>query len=253
MARGAEDYLSSMKLESNNLRLTNFIIIIPLNVPHNFPTDHIDCVSKLLLKRNLVVYFDYQHPVSLFTLVTNKSVRDRILHNIHGIARQNRRGAVNYNPLGVLPFQRIPWIRKMNINLGFLQIKIHAKLWKFKNVGIWGFHPIIANIVGSLNEQFSVYDCLDYYGSELKEGIILQTLEKKLLQSVTLACFCSKALYTIKRNQYPHLRSKFATYYPMGCNTQLFFKEQKWSRIGIPTPRIGMVGHINFRVNFLLL
>lgn len=235
-------------------RLHGFTIIIPLNTPVSFSTDYIHQTANILQKRNLVILFDYQQTVSLWNLLTKGKVRLSFVKSIKTILRNKKTGIVHVRPIGFIPFQRLRLIHSINIALGFYQLILLCRLKFRQPVGIWGFHPIMKKLIGKCNESFSLYDCLDYYGDvRTTEKQTLQN-ETSVLQHVTVASFISLALLKVKTAQCPTLRNKFITI-PMGCDVFPFLTQREiYQKVAvIPKPRIGFIGHLNYRIHFPLL
>lgn len=239
--------------EFRTKRLWGYTIVMPLNVPLEFPSDYIKQTASVLRKRNTVVFFDFRSPISIFTLLRNNYQIRQVARGIRKIYSNQRKGDIFFRPLAILPFQRFQFIHTLNIHLGIFELRWLLAISRRKRVILWGFHPLTAHIIGKLREIFSIYDCVDYYGQEIIEGRYLQKLENKLMRSVSLISFNSRALYIVKTKEYD-LNSAKSIIGPCGCNTALFTKQKNHNFLDtIPKPRIGFVGHLNYRVHYRLL
>lgn len=257
MAGGYEDPTQrklKMRYRPTEKRLRGYTILIPLNVPRVFPSDYIEQTAKILAEKNEVILFDFRNPCSVFTFFRNASKRKKILHQIATLYRSGKNGIKEFSPLGIFPFQNNEYVYRLNRYLGVWQLKLILESSRRKQIGIWGFHPLMALLLGRYRERFSLYDCVDYYGDELGVGTQLQQLEQKAFQLVTLVSFNSSALFKKKLTANPILKHK-GFVVPCGCDTNLFIKALSATDVlkNIPHPRIGFVGHINHRMDFKLL
>ena len=237
----------------NRNKLVNYLVIIPLNVPLNFLTDYITATASILKVNNQVMFLNYQDPISIFSLVTKKKDRFKFWLSVKKLYAPIKFGSFEFKLIGIFPFQRIHFFKRVNIYLGFLQLKLIFTFLKNKQILCWGFHPVLLYLIQVLKINLSVYDCLDYYGSEIENGAELYKMEKKLLNEVTLASFCSKTLLNIKKCEHPGIDTK-AIAISMGCNFSLFNKARVYqfgSLLG--KKRIGIFGHFNFRLDYKLL
>lgn len=239
--------------EFRTKRLWGYTIVMPLNVPLEFPSDYIKQTASVLRKRNTVVFFDFRSPISIFTLLRNNYQIRQVARGIRKIYSNQRKGDIFFRPLAILPFQRFQFIHTLNIHLGIFELRWLLAISRRKRVILWGFHPLTAHIIGKLREIFSIYDCVDYYGQEIIEGKYLRQLENKLISATSLVCFNSHALYTIKKKEY-HFSENKVVIVPCGCNIALFAKRSNHNLLHtIPKPRIGFVGHLNYRIHYRLL
>lgn len=234
--------------------LSGNTIIIPLNVHKFFPTDYIPQTAKILQKRNCIVYFDYNHVISLRTLVTRWSTMQQIWHQLKQLAQHRPGTIIEISPIGLLPFQRIGIIRQANVIIGVYQLAVCCKILRLERLVLWGFHPVLALFLKLLGGAFVVYDCLDYYGEELDQGKKLALFEQKIFARASLVCFNSQALYKKKLAEFPTIKQK-TIMLPMGCNTSLFRRSPQQIKLtkNIQRPRIIFVGHINYRLDYQLI
>lgn len=238
----------------NSLRLLRgYFLIVPLNVPINFLSDYILQTGRILGEKNKVLFVDYSTPVSLFSLLTVRQIRSKVFDGIRFIRSSSKSGKRIFHPVGILPFQRIGWIRNFNVTIGIWQLACLMWFLKKRNIGVWGFHPHMAYFIGKFHETFSLYDCVDAYGEEVEKGTGYQILEKKIFQYATHIAFNSTPLLLYKKKQF-HFRKKRMFVVPCGCNVSLFGKKKKIDVLKkIPKPRFGYIGYINYRVDFTLL
>lgn len=234
--------------------LSGATIIIPLNVHKLFLTDYIPQTTKNLQKRNCIVYFDYNHVISLRTLVTRWPVLQQAWHQLKQLVRHHPGTIIEISPIGLLPFQRFEIIRQANLIIGVYQLVVCCKILRLRHLILWGFHPVLALFLKLLKGAFVVYDCLDYYGEELDDGKRLTFLEREVFTRASLVCFNSQALYKKKVAEFPAIKHKTLVL-PMGCNTSLFRRTPQQSELtkNIPRPRIIFVGHINYRLDYQLI
>lgn len=235
-------------------RVRGYTIIVPLNVPKMFHSDYINQTAKILAENNEVLLFDFRNPCSLYSLLINVVKRKKFLHKIAALFRSKRNGIKEFSPLGIFPFQNNKYVYKLNQYLGILQLRLILMMMLRARVGIWGFHPLMALLIGKFHENFSLYDCVDYYGEELTIGKELSRLEQVIFRKITLVSFNSQALFEKKLASNPILKQKgFVA--PCGCDVKLFAKTKPKRDIlnPIPHPRIGFVGHVNYRFDFTLL
>lgn len=243
-----------MRHRPTEKRVRGYTIIIPLNVPRIFPSNYIEQTAKILAEENEVILFDFRNPCPIFTFFRNASKRKKILHKISTLYRSRKNGIKEFSPLGIFPFQNNEYVYRLNRYLGVLQLKLILKFTRHNQLGVWGFHPLMALLVGKFNEKFSLYDCVDYYGEELRVGKELNRLEQRVFSRITLASFNSQALFEKKLATNPILKQKgFVA--PCGCDVELFAKTKSKKDVlsHIPHPRIGFIGHVNYRFDFKLL
>ncbi|MFZ5845015.1 MAG: glycosyltransferase, partial [Patescibacteria group bacterium] len=234
-------------------KLTGYTIIIPLNIPFGYTTDYISQTARILKNRNRVILFDFRYPLPLSTFAQKEKVRKKFWRGCRTVQKQQNPGITLFRPLALFPFQRFPFVAKINFYLGIFQLALLLRLWH-RPLGLWGFHPYLAFLLNKFGEVFSIYDCTDYYGEEREVGEILKQLEKEVFHKASHVFFNSQALLKKKLKDNPILKSKASTVV-CGCDVNLFQVRQKKKDIlaPIPPPRLGLVGHINYRIGFPLV
>ena len=242
-----------MQFRKSKQRLSEFTIVMPLNVPVEFPSDYIRQTASVLQLKNSIILFDFRYPISIFSLLRNAQHRQLFIQNIRTILSNKKKGEIFFRPIAIIPYQRIHFIYTLNVKVGIFTLRWLLAISNRKNIILWGFHPLAALLLGKLRETLSIYDCVDYYGQEILEGNYLRQLERKLTLKASLLFFNSYALYAVKIKEYGFRKDK-AEVVPCGCNIALFSKTKTNSLLSmIPKPRIGLIGHLNYRVDYHLL
>lgn len=230
-------------------RLKGFVIVIPLHLPLGYPSDYIEQTAGFLARKNLVILFDFRNP----------TLWRETLRNIRKVVKSHARllqcgpGEIIYfKPISIFLTRNISFLFKINRVLGIIQLRLFLFLKKRKVV-LWGFHPILEELLGRFGEKFSIYDCTDYYGDEKTPD--LKTQEKRLFQKVTSVAFNSSGLKKIKVKENHFIESK-SIIVSCGCAVNLFNnpsvklpKEYK----NIRGQKVILAGHLDYRLDIKLL
>jgi len=197
-------------------RLTGYTIVIPLHLSLGYPSDYVDQTALILAKNNVVIFFDFIHP-SLWRQTINEI--KRVIKQFVQLLRAEVGSKICFRPFSVFPTRNIPFIFKINRFLGLVQFRLF--LWlKKKPVIIWGFDPIIENVIGKLGEKLRVYDCIDCLGED-EETKNLKELEKKLFKKIDIVAFNSSVLFQEKLSKNNQIKNK-AVVTVCGCAYNLF-------------------------------
>jgi glycosyltransferase involved in cell wall biosynthesis len=121
---------------------------------------------------------------------------------------------------------------------------------------LWLYNPEQGALLGCFQERVSVYHCIDEFtvGTRGRKRRVIAMLEASLLRNVDLVFANSPMTYEKKR------RLNSNTYrIPSGADTVHFAQVLDPTFpihpavAGLPQPRIGYVGHINDRLDYLVL
>ncbi|WP_257263373.1 glycosyltransferase [Endozoicomonas sp. ONNA2] len=95
----------------------------------------------------------------------------------------------------VLPFHRFKWVRQLNKRLLLKDINRAIAQERFDKVILWLSLPTAVDMVGSLNEQASIYYCGDdFEGLDGVDHKMVKPLEQELAEKVDLILVVSKTL-----------------------------------------------------------
>lgn len=121
----------------------------------------------------------------------------------------------------------------------------------------WLDYPEQISCIGLADEDYVVYECLDAFRYDIKDGSFRPLVEKEelsLLQRADLVFTSSQALYEEKKRLHPNVY-----YTPNGVNFELFFEKKDFPRclpaefLDIKRPIIGFTGNITYFLDFSLL
>jgi glycosyltransferase involved in cell wall biosynthesis len=156
----------------------------------------------------------------------------------------------------ILPFQSVPWVRRLNKMLLSGWLYVWQKKLKFKNDIFWTYNPITTNILNLSRFKKIIYHCVD----EIKEqpGMPVDSLENGERELARLSNYIfatSKKLYETRKNW-----NENTYYFSNVADFDHFQKAQHESTQlprdiqDIPTPRIGFIGAISgYKVDFALI
>ncbi len=219
------------------------IVIIPLHIQKNFPADYVEQTATTLSKRNTVIIFDFQNPLSWKNSFRQFSLREILSYPLAIVSR--KKTVLYFRPLSLFPFQKLEFMYRANVSAGILMLKLALSILKEKPV-IWGFNPIMVACVGKLGESMIIYDCIDYYGNRKTANLV--THERQLMKVATYVIFNSLHLQLQKQSEYPDIRSR-STHVVCGCNTSLFKHPLSLKRA---REYIVFVGHIDYWIHLPL-
>ncbi len=235
-------------MTSNEKKLENLTIIIPLHLLLKYPCDYIDQTAEILAKKNTVILFDYYFPYSWKNLLKLKNLK-KFFNSFSDILKFKK--IVYFRAPAILPFSKLKIIIKLNKKLGFWILSIF--LWIFKKkVIVWQFYPLITKKI--LKNQFYLYDCIDYINlKDQTKGFFYE--EKKLMKISDLVSFNSKGLFEEKLKTNPILEQKSITTV-CGCNNNLFkskIKKIPKELVNIPQKKIIFMGIFDYRMDVKFL
>jgi glycosyltransferase involved in cell wall biosynthesis len=233
---------------SNDDKLENSTVIIPLHLPLEYPCDYIDQTAKILSKNNSVVLFDYFRPYSWKEMLNINNLKD-FVNSCFNIFRSKR--VIYFRSPSILPFTSSKKISNLNKKLGFFVLSFILRLLD-KNTVLWQFSTLIKAKV--FKKQFFLYDCVDYKNSVDATKKYLAE-ESEIFKISDLVSFNSEGLFNNKRGSNPILTGK-SVVTVCGCNCQLFFtKTNKITHdfAKISQKKIVFMGVFDHRVDTKLL
>lgn len=237
-------------------KLRKKLIIVPLALPWNWPSDFERQTILELAKNNLVIAFLANEGITIKAFFTKLASGQKI-----AMVRKQTKNLFFFTPLFPLPFPRQGIFQKLYNHLSAWQLKcwiaFHAHWRRYPKV-LWFFTPQFSyppHLFGKTYFAFSLYDCVDSTTSmDPQEASVKARAETALAQEVATILTVSPRLFRIQTRNHPQ---KQVLYLPQGFDRRLFAKKRSgvepkdlWS---IPSPRIGYIGNINFRFNFKLL
>lgn len=155
-----------------------------------------------------------------------------------------------YHAFNIFPFRRFKLIKRLNrtLNLAFIFLKDGLG----KKIIFWAFNPEFYDelkFVSSVPGLISLYDCVDYYGSQdSQEDKFRKELERRFIKSVNFFFVNSHALFSL------HKKVRPAYIVPQGFDIDSYKQNStKNSDFYKTKPRIGFVGTMDFRLDLGLL
>ncbi len=230
-------------------KLKNFLVIIPLHLPLDYPSDYVNQTARILAQYNKVILFDFRYPYSWKLLFKEGKIKTFFYSLVQFFNRHA--GLVYFRPIGLIPYQKFDLIYKLNLYLGMIQFRILTRLLQRK-VLVWGFDPIILDVIKTIGKNISVYDCVDF--SSINTDLLSYKLtERKLFKIVNHVVFNSRNLYEIKLKHNPDIeRKSFVAV--CGCAFELFQKKMSYDSLLHSKGRnIILTGNFDFRLNLRLL
>jgi glycosyltransferase involved in cell wall biosynthesis len=235
-------------MTSNENKLGNLTIIIPLHLPLDYPCDYIDQTAKILAKKNTVILFDYFFPYSWKNLLDFNNLK-KLFYSFSDILKSKNK--VYFRAPAILSFSKLEIIISLNKKLGFFVLAIFLWLLKRKVI-IWQFYPLLLKKL--FKDQTFIYDCIDNINiKDHTKDVFLK--EKRLFKISDLVTFNSKDLFKNKLKTNPILKNK-SIIAVCGCNNILFkFKIKKIPKelINIPQKKVVFMGIFDYRVDVKLL
>lgn len=217
------------------------VICIPLNTELDDGCDYAIQTIRILAKQHIIYAMVLSDPRSW------KDVVELILRRKS--LRRVSSGVQYLHPFYVLPFQRVSWIRDINLFLNFflLNIVIKIKHLNEKKV-LWFFEPqhakIFLNVFSSFYKVFDMVD--DFFAKEKNPE-----LQKYVLGHTDVLAVNSSTLY--RRYQESHQN---IIQVPLGFSLELFEEEYHFKKDKKNQTKeivIGFVGGLNYRFEFKLL
>lgn len=227
------------------------IIVIPLNVPYNYPTDYIKQTASILSRRNRVITFDYNNPISLASLFRDRTLWRSLFESYRQLAAFPLPGITHVFVVGILPWQRISLIYRFNRTIGCIIFSLTLSFLSKKTPILWAFHPDAVYFLWLKLRQFVVYDVTDYYGEDVSNSKTVKH-DQLLLKRAKWVFFNSFALRKRKLGLFPQLKKKSWSVV-CGCDISRFDGLSRRPRKQPDKPRLGFIGHMDHRLDFKLL
>jgi glycosyltransferase involved in cell wall biosynthesis len=217
------------------------VICIPLNTELSDGCDYAIQSIRVLSERHIVYAMVLSDPRSwkdLFKIVQQKK---QLWTTVAGVQY--------IYPFYVLPFQRVSWIRELNLFLNFHLLKMLITI-KHSNANkiLWFFEPQHAKtFLNVFHPFYKVFDMVDDFFAKERDS----ELQKYVLQHTDLLAVNSSTLH---RRYKPHHKNIIQV--PLGFSLELFkktsrqFKEKKLTAKKMV---VGFVGGLNYRFEFKLL
>jgi len=205
--------------------LKNKLIIMPIDGSWEHSADFFRQTALTLSGQNQVIIYDQNN--AHFFLKKPTTTRHYTYKNI------------NFHQVKYfLPLRRFTWIEKINHLLSFwLFLQKYKKIDKL----LWIFYPNYFDLAKIKNKNMlSLYDCVDYNDDKKKENKLIQNVDYFFVNSLTLKNLHSNQ---IKKPIYINAQGFFLP------NEKLIPKVQ----LKKTKPIIGLVGGINYRLDFSLL
>jgi glycosyltransferase involved in cell wall biosynthesis len=233
----------------------DFIIISTADWDHPFWTNKQHIAKRLADRGHRVLYIDslgLRRPTAKQSDI--KRIFKKISRFTNGLQEKYKNLWV-WSPI-VIPFHGNENIRNLNFKFLEIALKYFSKKLNFKNPILWIYNPLAQKLVGNLNEQFSVYHCVDELSAQ--PGMPIETLkyeEEMLLKKVNMVFATSPNLYETRKkynsNTYysPNVADYEHFHKAASCETEIPEDIKN-----IPGPRIGFIGAISgYKLNFNLI
>jgi glycosyltransferase involved in cell wall biosynthesis len=211
-------------------------------------------VMSILSKQNKILWVD---SISMRRPSFNKSDISRIATKIKtafaGLTEINS-NLFHFSPI-ILPFPAITPVRIINKYILMLYVKFYARKLGMRDVHLWTFLPNITELLGHLNETFTVYYCVDEWSKfSFIHGESMRAMEVDLLKKVDLVITTAEHLYRDKCvfNSHTHL-IKHGVDYDYFSRALLEELPKPNEFTGIKEPIIGFFGLIHEWIDLQLL
>lgn len=220
------------------------IIVVLSHHSWNFPCDYVKQTSLELSKKAKVIIFS---PLDFPT------IRQLIFRGENDLFSKNEE-IVRFPSLGYFPFQRIAFIRKLNIGLNFFFFRLFYLLNFGRQKPIFWifFHRLVLVKDYFSWGKFLIYDRVDQAGSlDPNENKVKKLEDRQLLQAADYVFVNSSyALRYVKRY------NKKSFLVPCGSAVDLFLgrgTSQPREMKKIKKPILGLIGSIDHRLDFNLI
>jgi hypothetical protein len=214
--------------------MRKFLIVIPFNLPWDWSADYERQTVLTLSRKGHKVIVYLQNEAKFFL-------------NINGTKYPKINNVTFVSPRYYIPFKRFMFIEKLNrlISLWFLE---HGHDINSQSL-LWIFNPDFAYFLDYFKKCTSIYDCVDYMGSEnvsLDEKI--KSEENRLIKHSDYFFVNSRAL------QHLHRKVRNGYLVPQGFDSTVFKSPIK-TKVNFPhdMPIIGFVGSIDSRLDYKLI
>jgi hypothetical protein len=220
------------------------VVVVLSHLPWDFPCDYVKQTSLELTKRAKVILLS---PLDFPTF-------RQVIFERKKISFSQKGGIVIFPTIGMIPFQRLDVIKKLNIRLNLFLFRLFYLL-KFgqQRPIFWAFSYRLAEIKNWFGwAKILVYDRVDQVASlDLKEDKVMKQKDQQLLRVADYVFTNSPyALKYIKQD------NKKSFLVPCGSATDLFLERKtKQSREmkKIKRPILGLIGSIDHRLDFKIL
>lgn len=229
-------------------KITDEIIVILSHVDWNFPCDYVKQTGLRLAKKAKVVVFNPIHLRTIRQLIFERkaNVTECLFY---------KEGNIDFFPsFGLVPFQRFALIRKINLALNFFLFRLYYSFkFGYQKPIFWVFNHTIVEILPLLRpRKLLVYDRVDHAASvDHESDAKIKNQDLSFLKAADFVLTNSSyALKYIKK----YNSNSFLAHW--SCDVSLFSSHKRIipKEIGkIKKPRLGLVGHIDHRLDFRLL
>ncbi len=222
-------------------RLEDFLVVIPLHLSLDHPSDYISQTARILASQNKVIFFDFVYPFSWKELIIRRKIIN-FFSSLNSIFDHHQK-TIYFRPIAFLPGQKNKLIYKVNRYLGIIQLRLILSLLR-KKIITWSFNPLTLPVLKKLGEDVSIYDCVDALDKD----------EKKLLKMVDIISFNSKELYEDKVKKFPFIVNK-SIVVPCGCSYNFFCKkrgQEPKELTQLKGKKIILAGTFDYRLDFNL-
>lgn len=236
----------------NSSKKESYLIVLPFGLRSDTLADYEKRTAEILSRQHVVIQFLYAEGISFIRYIVKMLFSKRKKNLILRCANN----LYNFTPLYIIPFQRIPLIRRINFYISIIQLKIFIfsnRNFRLKKKIFWSFSLQTSILPHYFHDYVKVYDCIDDMVSEDPSLNELWTnVEKRMIQSSDLVFCNTPVLFSMKKSSHKHVYLV-----PSGFDEETF-KENKNKNIpsemkSIHSPIIGFVGNINKRVDFQLI
>jgi hypothetical protein len=198
-----------------------------------------------------VLYVEYQ--TSFLHPLKYKSVLKTI--GYPRLRKINERFFV-YRPKMSLPFGYYSnYINKINQKYLLFQLRQIVQKLNITKPILWIFAPCSCEIVGKLDEEISVYHCIDSFKNEKAINLrrnTIETMERKLQKNCDI-------IFASSKNIFQEMKSACRNTFYIPSAVDVNFLEYKHREVippemqHIPKPRIGFIGTVDNRLDLELI
>jgi hypothetical protein len=232
-------------------------VFIPLHTPATFRCDYLLQTVKQLIQRNIHVYLLYYSFSQSILEINQKKAKNFLGEAIGNLA---------YSPFLHLLIPKtisVPLMKNsIKIKKLFLMEIKQAFLGQDKPV-LWCFEPDDADLALYVKKKFNnavvLYDCVDYFTS--LNQIVDDHIHKNEINLINTATYFITNSYALERIKSVWRRPNAVV--PQGFDQNGLDSQTKTSKKTenkyrkyfekIPTPRIGFIGHLAYRIDYDLL
>ncbi len=215
-------------------------------------------ITHVLSKTNKVIYVEQIRTLLAFFNESGWDITPlRKIALIRKRVRQLTSNLFVISPPLLLPFRYLPIVRQINQRFLVYWLKGLLRRNEAKDGILITFDPDTAGVVGHLGERLSLYyrnDNHDKSGIWFNPDRLVSLRESALMRKVDLVCALSNGLAAKSRKL--NVRTEVI---PNGVNTDMFSDvlrltiDEPADISGIPRPRIGTIGMLDWRTDVALL